>query len=187
MKKIIKLNFLFLVILCLLEITSLFAQPMALPLMEIGNLEYQGAFAIPPTQPLDMSANSSTGTIVYNRTNQSLFIAGHQRYGKIAEFSIPDLVNTKTDVSALKQATLLQDFRAVLDAAPTGNPQEIDIINGMALVNGKLIVNTETKYDGAADNTHTTLVVENASNIANSTVNARRCYTCRRVDVSCAG
>jgi len=117
------------------------------------------------------SANSSTGSIAYNPANQSLFITGHNRYGKIAEFSIPELVNTKTDVSALNQATLLQDFRAVLSAAPTGNPQNIDIINGLALVNGKLIVNGEDKYDGGADNTHTTLVVENASNLANSTVN----------------
>ena len=172
MNKIIKLTTLRLILmLCFSQAISLIAQPTSLPLLQIDDLEYQGAFAIPSAEPLDMSANSSSGTIAYNRANNSLFIAGHHRYGKIAEFSIPDLVNTKTDLSALNQATLLQNFSPVVSVAPSGNPQNIEVINGIALVNGKLIVNAEDRYDGEADNTHTTLVVENASNLANSAVN----------------
>ncbi len=171
MKKITKLLYLNLLLtLCLLQSASLFAQQ-NLPLFQIGDLEYQGAFAIPSTGPSDqLSANYSTGTIAYNSANGSLFLSGFQNDGVIAEFSIPQLNSTKTDATALTKATFLQDFRPILNAAPTGNPQNIDRINGMALINGKLIVNALEYYDNDFD-THTTLVVENPSNIANSAVN----------------
>ncbi len=171
MKKIIKLTFLNLIlILYASQVTSLLAQATSLPLMQISDLEYQGAFAIPAADFGASSANYATSTIAYNSSNSSLFLSGFAPSGVLAEFSIPSLVNS-TNLSALNEATILQNFRAILNQTPDGNPQGIDRITGMTLINGKLIVNGEEFYDAPADNTHTTLALENPSNIAGSTIN----------------
>jgi len=61
----------------------------------------------------------------------------------------------------------LQDFVPFLNKNPTlPNPDELDRITGMLVVNGSLIVNGETWYDAAADNTDITFVVRDADDLA---------------------
>ncbi len=142
----------------------------SLPLFQIENLEYQGAFKIPSGQFGDSNTDYSTCTIAYNEDNGSIFLSGHRIYGTVGEFSIPEIINS-TDLSSLNESTVLQNFRAVLDETSNGNPQAIGEITGMAYIDNKLYVNAIEYYDAPADNTHTTLVIENASDIANSNLN----------------
>ncbi len=167
MKNVLKnLTLLFLF---LIGITNLMAQASSLPLIEIGDLEYQGAFRIPVGDQGESRADYASGQIEYNPVNNSLFFAGYNLDGAIAEISIPTLVNS-IDVNALNSATYLQDFYRVLDRTPDSNPQNINRVTGIKLFNGKLIVNGLEYYDAPANNTHTTLVVDNPSDLENSTI-----------------
>lgn len=162
----LKTNLLSLSVLLCLGI-QLTAQTSNLPLIEIDALEYEGAFIIPGTTYGESHANYSNGTIEYNSTNHSLFFAGHNVLGGVAEFEIPPLVNSTT-LSDLNICTNLQPYRTLLNDVP--NPQAINTITGLKHYNGKLIINGLMYYNAAANNTHTSLVVNNASDIANSTL-----------------
>ena len=139
-------------------------QSSCLPLIQISDLTYQGAFIIPGSTYGESNANYAAGAIAYNGVNHSIFVAGHRVHAAVAEFLIPTLVNSR-DVTELNSATVLQDFKRVLDLAPGGNPQSINEISGLQLIGNRLFVNAVEYYDAPADNTHTTLVVEDASQL----------------------
>ncbi len=146
---------------------QLTAQTSNLPLIEIDALEYEGAFIIPSTTYGESHAGYSNGTIEYNAANHSLFFAGHNVLGGVAEFAIPSLINSTT-LSDLNTCSNLQPYRTLLNDVP--NPQSINTITGLKIYNGKLIINGLMYYNANANNTHTSLVVDNASDITNSTL-----------------
>jgi len=146
------------------------AQTSSLPLFQIQDLDYQGAFRIPSGQFGASNSDYSTGSIAYNDNNGSLFLSGHRVFGTVGEFSIPTLVNNN-NLNSLNEASVLQNFRQVLDVTSNGNPQNIDEITGMAYIGNKLFINAMEFYDAPANNTHTTLVIEDPSDIENSVVN----------------
>lgn len=164
-------NSVFATLLGLLSQTALSGNndPTLLPLFQIDSLEYQGAFLVPTSVYGDSQADNVTGEIAYNPINHSIFIAGKTVDGAVGEISIPTLVNS-TNIFDLNTGTVLQNFRSVLNATPSGNPQELDRVTGIKLYNGKLLINAVGFYDANADNTHTTLVLEDASDIANSQI-----------------
>lgn len=165
-----RLNLLATVFICqLLIIESITAQVTSLPLIQITDLEYQGGFIIPDGNYGESNSNYTTGTITYNSNNQSLFVAGHNTQGAIAEFTIPPMVNS-LDVTQLNTATVLQNFRQVLHATSDSNPQGIDRVTGMVLINNKLIVNGLEYYDAPANNSHTSVILENPADIENTVV-----------------
>jgi len=145
------------------------AQTSTLPLIEIGDLEYQGAFRILGGIQGESRADYAIGQIEYNPINHSLFFAGFNLDGAIAEVSIPILINS-TNVNDLNSSIFLQDFYRVLDRTPDSNPQNINRITGIKLFNGKLIVNGLEYYDAPANNTHTTLVIDDPSDLENSMI-----------------
>lgn len=161
--------FVLLLILSLGQSSITIAQPSNLPLIQIQDLVYQGAFRIPGQTYGASSANYMPGPIAYNPANNSLFVTGFDLDGAIAEFGIPPL-STSNDASQLNPAPNLQNFRAILNATPDNNPQGIDEISGMEIIGNRLIVNAVEWYDAPANNTHTTLVVENPSNLASSPI-----------------
>lgn len=138
-----------------------------LPLLSINALDYEGGFIIPGNVFGESNANYSNGIIEYNATNNSIFLAGHKAKGGLAEFSIPTIVNSTT-LSDLNTSTNLQEFRDVFNDVP--NPQSINTITGIKHYNGKLIVNGLMYYNAGTSNTHTSLVVENAADLENSTL-----------------
>ncbi len=138
--------------------------------LTIDDLVYQGAFRISSGDFGGSSVNYAVGTLAYNPDNHSIFIAGHAQQNRIAEFSIPELL-MKTNVSDLNISTdALQDFRNILGAGTTGNPDGINRITGMYYKNGQLIVNAEQWYDAPGNNRDTTLVVRDAANLAASEI-----------------
>ncbi len=140
----------------------------SLPLASIDNLEYVGGFTLPADTFGQSSMNGASP--IMEKFGNSLFIAGHVSDDAIAEFAVPELVNS-TNINDLNSAGApVQNFSTVLNRAPSGNGEGIDQINGLEVFGGQLIVNGIEYYDGSADNTDTTLVVSNASDIAGSSI-----------------
>ncbi|MFT6336552.1 MAG: hypothetical protein ACI86M_003576 [Saprospiraceae bacterium] len=146
-----------------------YVQTNLLPLMQMYHLKYDGAFIIPDDTNDESSANYAAGAIALNSANNSLFLAGHLPQGAIAEFSIPTLVNS-TELDELNTSTFLQGFKKFLNLASNGNPQNIDRVSGMEVIDGQLFVNGVEYYDAPANNTHTTLIVEDPTDFVNTTV-----------------
>lgn len=136
-----------------------------LGLLAIEDLQYEGAFRLSSATFGTSSTNYAVGRLAYNPENHSLFIAGHATQGSVAEFAIP-APSMSTTVSELPVVeTPIQPFVALLDASLNGNPQGIDRITGMLLLDGQLIVNAEAFYDAVGDNDDTSLLVRNANSL----------------------
>lgn len=129
--------------------------------LAISDLDYRGAFRLSSDTFGESNTNYAVGTLGFNPTNDSLFIAGHAQHNAIAEFAIPASIGTGGTVSDLPVVDApLQDFVAILDDAPTGNPDGIDRIDGLYVDDGRLIVNAERWYDAAGTAKDTTLVLD---------------------------
>ncbi|MEM9545452.1 MAG: hypothetical protein AAGA77_05740 [Bacteroidota bacterium] len=140
-----------------------------LPLLQIEHLKYEGAFIIPGTTQGESSAHYAAGAIALHPDENTLFLAGHEPQGAIAEFSIPALVNS-TDLSDLNTSEFVQGFKNFLGLTTNGNPQGINRISGLKMIDGQLWVNAVEYYDAPANNTHTTFIVEDPSDFTNSIV-----------------
>ena len=140
-----------------------------LPLIQMSDWEYQGAFIVPPDEYGESNANYAAGIIAVNPVNNSFYIAGHNQDRAIAEFTLPEPVNS-TELSELNEAVILQDFKALLHTTPDGNPEGIDLVSGMQFIDGQLLINALEYYDAPGDNHHTTLIVEDADDLENSAV-----------------
>ena len=134
-------------------------------LATIDDLVYLGAFRLSSDDFGVSNTNYAVGALGYNPQNHSLFIAGHAHHNAVAEFAIPE-PSTNPDLAQLPVVlTPLQVFVSPLDASPNGNPEAIDRITGMFWVDGQLLINAETWYDAAGQNSDTTLVVRDADEL----------------------
>lgn len=139
-----------------------------------GDFTYAGAFRIPNTKLGDSLANYSSGVIALGKNNQSLYMVGHQKNNAVAEFILPK-PSFEKDVDDLPIASVMQNFSSLIkNKKITGtqirNSQNLNRINGMLYEKGKLFVNMLEYYDADGQNTHTTLVAENAHNLAESSI-----------------
>ena len=146
-----------------------FAAPTDLPLMTIQNLEYKGGFRVPGGTFGESDFSYTEGKITLGENGNSIFMVGHAHQQAIAEISIPTIINS-TNIADFQYASIVQNFSRILNRAETGNPQQIDRISGMEYYKGKLVVNGFEYYDGDGNATHTTLVVDEASNLSNSSI-----------------
>lgn len=147
--------------------------PLDLPLLAIADFLYQGAFRVPASDYGTSSMNYSEGPFAYDPVAHSVFIVGHNHQQSVAEFSVPELVNS-TVIAELNMADdPSQVFVSLLDRV-AANPEQMDRIGGMALVEGpsgrELVVNVYEYYDAPADDTHTTLVVRDPTDLSGSDV-----------------
>jgi hypothetical protein len=138
-----------------------------LPLTDITSFVYEGAFRLAPSTG---SLDFSEGVIAYNPTNNSLFVAADIAKNQflIGEYAIPEVLPIK-DIYQLNAST--DDIQAMTPIFATNssfNTDRLDRITGMAVISGKLVVNAVRWYDASADNTQTTMVLDNANNIAAS-------------------
>ena len=148
--------------------------PSALPRITIENLTYEGGFRL-PAAPFGVSEmNYSQGPLAYNPKNNSIFIVGHSQQQAIAEFKIPELVKSKVLKELKMAAAPIQPFVTVLNRAPEGNPEHLDKIGGLRVFESptgtQLVVNAYEYYDGNGDNTETSLVLRDATQLASSKV-----------------
>ena len=146
-----------------------------LPLVNISDFEYIGAFRVLAHASGDSNLFTAKGVIGLNPDRNSMYIVGHEHHQAITEVTIPSLVRS-TNLESLNMAdNFLQPFSSIIPRANTGNPDTIDMINGIKYfrtANGpELMVTAHEWYDGLNDNTDTTLIVRNPNDIANSTIN----------------
>lgn len=141
-------------------------------LIDMSALEYVGGFRVPSNEFGESSMNFSQGPIFYDPQNQSVFLVGHSHHQAIAEFGVPEIIDSTT-VTDLKMADEpVQPFSRVLGRVD--NPESINQIHGMAIIDGpdgrELVVNAVQYYDAPGDNSDTTLVVRDPSDLAGSAV-----------------
>lgn len=121
------------------------------PLVQSGNLIYQGAFRVPSgTIGNDRSTFAFGGTaLAFHPKNNSLFIIGHDWYQETAEISIPE-VRAAGDVNGLAKAGMLQPFADIteggLSKVHPGDPNGIKI-GGLLPYKDKLYASAYAYYD----------------------------------------
>ncbi len=140
-------------------------------LVTMDILEYAGGFRISGERFGDArTASYSSGVMVYNPERNSIFLVGHDKGSNIGEFAIPELVNS-TDIRQFNVITeSLQDFSQFnnTDRVNTGVPKYFRY-TGLAVIQGQLVANYVHWYDTAAQK-NTTIVIKDASDLANSEV-----------------
>lgn len=154
------------------------ASPDTLPLLKLSDLEYAGGFKIPSGEYGVGSANYAEGIIALGENGDSIFMVGQANQQAIGEFSIPELVSS-LNIADFKTAGVIQGFSRVLQRPVSGNTEGLDLIAGMALVNGMLVVNANVFYDAPGTSTKTTLVIKNAKNLSSSEVSGYHGYSAR--------
>ena len=172
------MKYVYVLLLCLLFWgNGLHAQsPSELPRYEMGQLTYAGAFRIAASKQGISDVNYSEGPIAYNPVNNSLFIVGHGQMQAVAEYAVPKLITSERLADLNTAGAPLQTFSLLLNRTPDGNPQAMDRIGGMYYVDqpdsgqSKLFVNTYRYYDAAGSTTQTTLVVDDAGDLARSSL-----------------
>lgn len=150
------------------EPSAALPDPFSLPRADIDDFKFIGGFRLPAKDYGDTSLNYAKGVI--EQTDDSLFIVGHQHHDMIAEFPIPELINSEVISELVIADDPIQLPVSILGAASSGNTQGIDEITGLEVIDDQLIVNAMEYYDAPADNSHTTLIVDNAFELATANV-----------------
>ena len=145
-----------------------------LPLFDITQLTYEGAFRIDSGDNGVSNINYSQGPLTYNYENHSIFIVSHAHEQAIAEYPIPEIIKSEVLSELNMVEAPLQVFSQVLDKTPDGNTENINVIGGLFYVNhggqAKLIVNGYEYYDAPADNSKTTVIVNDANALQTASV-----------------
>lgn len=139
-------------------------------LLQRSDITYLGAFRTPQGIFGESEFAYSKGALEYNPDNNSLFAVGHDTQNGIAEISIPSLVSDTSNLSNLNTASILQNFRRVLGDGTNSAGETIDIVGGMRYEGGKLYVNGYNFYNATGDYLDTTIVIDDATDIANSSI-----------------
>lgn len=143
--------------------------PLDLPLWSIDDLDYAGAFRV-SADPFGASElNYSVGPIAYDAVNDSVFLVGHAWDQAVAEFPSPGLVDSEVLSELRMSAAPRQVFASVLDRAAS-NPDGLDTVGGLLVVDGELLVHAYEYYDAPGDNSTSTLVVRDAADLAGARV-----------------
>jgi hypothetical protein len=135
-----------------------------------SQLIYQGAFRFKLTTFGVSRMAFAQGTFAIDPTTNSFYVVGHVQHQAIAQYRIPPVVNSTNLADLNFVDDPLQNFVTVFDRVPSGNPDPIDKITGADIVDDQLIINGTQFYDGDANNTNTTFVIRDPSNLAESAV-----------------
>jgi hypothetical protein len=134
------------------------------------NFEYLGAFRF-ATQMYGKSRMAyANGSFTISPDGKTVFVAGHDQIQSIGEFLIPELRQSNTPTDLLIAPNLQPFFSFLKNGDRLKNPQKLDRITGMEVIEGELFVNAVEYYDAPGDNKHTTFIVRNANDLAKSKV-----------------
>ncbi len=157
-----------------MPVLQAYADPSDLPLISIDSFKYQGGFRMSgkvfgDTNRANM--NYSNSVLTYNAANHSLFLIAHPHQEQVGEFLIPEL-SKSTDISDFKiMESPVQNFTQFwnTDRVDTGIEARFKA-TGLELIDGKLLINYVNWYDGSGKETDTSVVFQDANNLANSIV-----------------
>lgn len=128
------------------------------------DIEYIGAFRA--IADGESSSDYAVGTLGFNPDNNSIYLAGHDYHGAIAEFEVPSELSFEEQVSNIPEAAVLQKYVTILDKKDIGNTT--NKINGILYHNQNLLVSSEIWYNGSANNSDNLQVFSNANDIRSS-------------------
>ncbi|MFW5872536.1 MAG: hypothetical protein ACOCVN_00970 [bacterium] len=141
-----------------------------LPLLTIDDFEYRGGFRISAVDYGDSSASYAQGPIEYNPDNHSIFIVGHSNHQTIAEFPVPEIINSVdfNDFSIADDP--IQPFKKVIPRIKY--KEKINRISGMKYFPNAerpyLLINGYYYYDANGSRSKTTFGLLDANNIEHS-------------------
>lgn len=121
------------------------------------DIEYKGAmfpWARGEDGQWENSSSYATGGLAYHEANNSIFLAGSDRFDNVGEFKIPSVLSFEEDGKKVPPMQVLQKFTQVLTASDEdkANYLENSKINDLYVFNDKLIVTSEIWYDANGDN-----------------------------------
>jgi hypothetical protein len=146
------------------------AYSQSLDRFDLSLMEYEGAFRFPHGTFGAARVVGSSGTIVVDEIRNRFFFVG-SNHTSIGEFALPESLSKSTVLSDLPMIPQpRQNFTEIIARASTGNPNEVNRITGMFLSEDKLVVNASVYYDGSGSNLDTTLIVEDAEDLTNSSI-----------------
>ncbi|MEP1446586.1 MAG: hypothetical protein ABJK37_10800 [Paraglaciecola sp.] len=139
-------------------------------LIEGVTLDYEGAFRFSTETWGDSRMSYAGGPFAITTNSKGLYIVSHSQHQAIAEFAVPELKTSKK-ASELNFAIGLQSFTSILkNKKRLNNPQKLDRISGMELIEGELFVNAVEYYDAPGDNNQTTFIIRQPQNLKKSEV-----------------
>ncbi|MFO0813505.1 MAG: hypothetical protein U0796_09815 [Gemmatales bacterium] len=148
------------------------------------NLQYVGAFRVPPYYD-NIDEFSYGGTaIAFNPTNNSLFLVGH--YQAVTEISIPSTIVNSSNLGSLTTASMLQPWSQVLQRLPNQLTGASDgaPIGGLIVNDGKLIGTQYAYYSGAPSQITSHFVIDSLNL---DTANIRGLYQVGNLSRTVAG
>ena len=134
-----------------------------------ASMNYLGAFRIPVGTQGDGRMGFANGAFAVHSQRQSFYVVGHAQFQSVAEFNIPALSDS-LELTDLPMAEVAQPFVRLLRRTPDENPQDLNTITGLAIINDELFLNAAQYYDASASRTHTTFVLTDPSDLANGEV-----------------
>ncbi len=145
------------------------------PLWQISSLSYKGGFRVNAGQHGDTiysAADYSTGIFTVSESGNSIFLAGNPREQRIAEFEIPEIVNTRDIIEMVKADNFLQEFEIFHDPETRYDSGIAGFFrfSGLIAIDGKLIVHAFNWYDANGTETDTTSVIVDSNNLATSEI-----------------
>lgn len=139
-------------------------------LIEGVSFEYQGAFRFSTETAGDSRMSYASGPFTVMPNGKDFFVVGHTQHQAIAEFTAPELSKTRKAPS-LPFAIVKQPFSNILkNGRRIKNPQKLDRITGMEVIEGELFVNAVQYYDAPGDNSHTTFIIRRPEELKRSSV-----------------
>lgn len=132
-------------------------------------LEYLGGFRLPKSKKGVSRLGYAQGIFALRPIKNSFFIIGHTHHQAIAELTIPEL-SLSEDISQWPMAKFEQPFSNIFPRVKNGNPDNINRITGMAVIEQQLVVNGMEYYDGGADANNTTLIIRQIDDLNKSLI-----------------
>jgi len=121
-------------------------------LLTKADMKYVGGIKLPggsAGKGANRNFSYSDGVIAYDPDRGSFFASGHTYLKGIAEISNPGLV-ASADLSKLRRAKYVQNFRNVLDDLPSGNRDKLGKLGGLYAEKGAILFTAYEYYDADA-------------------------------------
>ena len=136
------------------------SDPSSLPLIQMGpeNFQYVGGFRF-RTDTYGLSRMPySTGAFAMDFERNTVYAVGHVYDNALAEFAVPELINSMVMSDLNRTDAPLQPFVPIFSYL-SSNPEGLGVISGIELIDGQLLINAVEYYDGPGDNQDTTLII----------------------------
>lgn len=145
------------------------------PLWQISSLSYKGGFRVDAGRQGETrysSADFSVGIFTVSENGDSIFLVGNPREPRIAEFDIPEIINTRDILEMVRADSFLQEFEIFHDPDTRYDSGIAGFFrfSGLTAIDGKLIVNAFNWYDANGSETDTTSIIVDPNNLATSEI-----------------